>query len=275
MSRNALIAIGLAVIAVLIGAVSFLMQSRAMPEAVAAPNYAAAEAWSHRPATPTKAVWDGGWDVDVFLISPSSAMVAAMPAKAANLRARAVTDAAGMAGDLGSVGQVYAPIYRDEARETDVQTALIHYLKSDSRGRAFVIALDAPLPQATFAAIDADPLIKQRFGGFFVLVPRAADLSVGDALSDFDVATTPKLCAGAAMEEQNCVRAVVVQKRSGRLTIDAEETGLNDWRAHFLASLESEADQLAMPLGEAEFIAPSDIRSPGDTDEARGTASPN
>lgn len=269
MSRNLVIAIVLAVAVIGLGAVSFLLQKRAMPEAIQIPDYAASDAWSYRPIVPAKAVWEGGWDIDVVLILPSSTLTAATQARADRLRAAAEADASGLASDLAAFGKVYAPVFRADQREQDVRRALEHYLNADNNGRAFIIALTDPLAEDAFAPIATDPLVAERFGGFLVLVPRAQNVVPADAIAGLSESATPKLCAGTTLDSADCVRALPVQRRDGRLSADIEKTGLLAWREAWLGRLETDADQLAAPLGEAEYIAPSEIRSPGDTDEAR------
>jgi hypothetical protein len=265
MSRNIFLALVLLVAALLLGTLSFVLQRGAAPAPLTTPDYANASAWSFRPIEPPKPVWEAGWDLDVFAALPSSAQVPATAGRATKLKETADADALALSRDLSAFGKIYAPAYREQARIEDLRAAFDHYLKNDNRGRAFIIILDNPSDLPAFSFMREDRLSRSRFGGFFVIDARANDIHsrIGSAGSGFVIAD--EICPTVLLSSTDCIRPVPLKLRDRDKSIDAQSSGLLDWRAAWLAKLETDGDQLAAPIGEEEIIAPSEINSPDGT----------
>ena len=153
---------------------------------------------------------------------------------------------------FAKAGTVYAPYLRAATYEDDLASALNQYLSTDNRGRAFLIATDAPLPASVLPAFEADPLLKDRFGGL---------LAYGDARSGTGLAESvpaSAICSRRYVPEKGCTASVDVS-RAGRGYEMAGSEALTDG---LIAWLNDNAAKLAEPLGPLEEIEIIEIQRP-------------
>jgi hypothetical protein len=167
-----------------------------------------------------------------------------------------------LAAAFDSIGPVYAPYLRAATLDADMAAATLAYFAENNRGRAFVIAVDAPLPAGIAEAIIAEPLLRDRFAGI---------LFFGDATSPQRFAggvEAARVCSRRYKPDDGCVIDIEL-RRSGGKTVFAGDgaiggrlvSGLIPW-------LNERASKLAEPLGDFEEVEIVDIRRPGETDEA-------
>ncbi len=240
-------------------------------------SYSDFASWSVVPKEAPPAVWQAGWNIDVFLIDQAAELSARTGAQLdkreqqARLQGRSLEDA------FSKLGTVYAPLFREEARNDDLTRAFQLYLKQQNRGRAFVIVAGAPVPSGILDMLRSDAILRARFGGFYVL--ETDDLTPANALEasgvDAGVTTGAAYCDAHLVDDGTCIVPLQVSKSHGLLTL-AENSGLGaDPAGPFLAWLESNAQKIAEPLGDLEEVEIIDIRRPGDTDERRDDSDDN
>lgn len=256
--------IAIAVVAILLAvAIGAVVWSTREPEVVTGPavptfDYTSADSWALRPETPPPAVWETGWDIDVVLIDAE----AALEVNGDVALDKRLEDAAERLSDLEpafeSIGHVYAPYLRAANLDADTAAAITHYLQTDNRGRAFVIATDRPLPGAVVPAFAADPLLRDRFGGvmFYAEDETVAALAEGIAVSD--------ICSRRFKAGETCVESVELRRSGGKY----DRTGGERLTSGLIGWLNDHASKLAEPLGELEEVEIIDIRRPGETDDA-------
>ncbi len=140
------------------GVAAWMLLSAPEPEPIPLDpyDYTDAASWDVKPAEQPPAVWDGGWAIDVVQLT-------------SDMR----RDPADIAAALDEIGPVYAPKLRAPNFAEDAAAALEEYLEASNNGRAFVIASDQPLPASTVPVINADPMVRARFGG--VLLRRSGN----------------------------------------------------------------------------------------------------
>ncbi len=253
MNRSQILAAGLAAAALILAIVAFFSMRQSQQPALPAFDYAKADAWAYRPEPATRPVWETGWASDVLVFSDRVA-VTALSRLSTHVKA-----GAGINESLTALGPVYMPYVRKLEADADFAAALQAYATNDNRGRAFLIVTDRPISAAAVAQLQTDAALRERFGGF-VLLSQSADEKLFDETAPMDVSS---VCPPQWPDVERCVRVAQLQ------TIGETETArLTEW----LAYLEANAAQLAPPLGDFEAIETIEIRSPGDTDEARGAA---
>ncbi len=265
---NRLIALGFSILVLAMSAAVWLWLSRSSPEAPAAPlpelDYATSEAWATRPIAQPAAVWEGGWAIDVLLVLDAAARVPAPLKSMAAQEGEAIDAATSLGQGLSTIGPVYAPFYSKDAFSADIARAFEAYLASDNRGRAFIFATDRALPEALVETLNADTMLRERFGGIIRLSPTADPNKQFEVFAD---GTDPAAyCPDRSEIPPGCVASVLTKRKSGRRVIaDAPPIGgiVTDG---FLDWLETNAVQLAEPLGELEEVEIVEIRRPGETD---------
>ncbi len=263
---NRPIALGIFILLLAIVAAVWLWASRIDPAPdvpVRSTDYATPEAWAVRPASPPAAVWQDGWAIDVFLVLDAAARSPA-PLKALAARdAAAIAEATSLAGGLGAIGPVYAPVYSASDVSGEVARAFASYLAHDNRGRAFVFATDRPLPASLQRLIADDTMLSERFGGVLRLATSGDEDEIfapfTDGLASADYC--PERLAGP----QGCVAAVLTARKGDRHIITNDPLAGNVVIDGFVEWLDANAVQLAEPLGDFEEIAIIDIRRPGET----------
>ena len=91
-------------------------------------KYAEDSSWSALPVEETAPVWVDGWGVDVFLVSEDSALKGTTQSELQKRELRGRRQAQSLKDHLGLVGEVYAPLYRDNATHDDLTRAFESYL---------------------------------------------------------------------------------------------------------------------------------------------------
>lgn len=259
MNRKIAIAAVAALLAIPIGAVIWSTRTPEIATGPALPtfDYAAGDSWATRPETPPPAVWETGWNIDVVLIDAASALEVSDDVALQKRRDDAAERLEDVAAAFDSIGPVYAPFLRAASLDTDTAGAATQYLTNDNRGRAFVIATDRALPAGLLPAFEADPLLRDRFGGI---------LFYGDANTGTGFAqgiTALDICSRRFKDGESCVEPVELHRSGGRFTL----TGGNRLTGGLIGWLNDHASKLAEPLGDLEEIEIIDIRRPGETDE--------
>lgn len=245
MNRFVLIGIGAAIL--IAGGALAVWKLNTAPEPEPVPvdpyDYTLTESWTARPDVPPAAVWDGGWAIDVIQLT-------------ANMR----RDPENSAAALSALGPVYAPKLRAPNFSEDAASALEQYLAADNNGRAFVIATNQPLPASAVPVINADPMVRARFGGVLLLDGQEAAFAEG--------VNPSSVCSDRFGVGEICAAPVEITRQNGEWIIRAEEgvpaggaviEGFGEW-------LDNSAPKLAEPLGDLEEIEIIDIRRPGQTD---------
>ncbi|MFN3912021.1 hypothetical protein [Hyphomonas sp.] len=259
MNRKITIAVAALLLAIVIGGVVWTNRPEPPVTGAALPtfDYAAPDSWALKPSPRPPAVWEGVWDIDVVLLASEAAMVA-------NDRIALETrrdDAAETLRDLAAVfepaGPVYAPYLRAANPDADISAAVLTYLAADNRGRAFVVATDAPLPADVIAAIEADPLLRDRFAGVLFFGERG---ETG--------AQAPMVCSRRYKPEDGCVVDVDLRRNGGRISLASDGPVGGRLIDGFIPWLNERASKLAEPLGELEEVEIVEIRRPGETDDA-------
>ncbi len=252
------IAIALLIAAAILGVVWHL--SRRSPPAPEPPldalAYAEPNSWAVWPDPLPPPVWDGGWAIDVFLVT-KAAMLSGGPVENRAMAAeRARAASARLADSFASVGAAFAPFLRKDMAASDIMVAFETYLSSANGGRAFVIVTDQPLPLQLADILEgADPLLRDRFGGILVL--GGGDNPQAEVFAGLPEGTV--FCSRRFAPGESCVESLTASGRprngegSGRII-----GGLTDW-------LEREAARPAEPLGELENIEIREIKRPEET----------
>lgn len=264
MNKKIALAVVSILLAVAVGAVVWSMRPAPPVTGAALPtfDYAAADSWAIRPAQKLPAVWEAGWDVDVVLLAAEAALEPndrIAPEKRLNDADGALND---LAAAFESVGAVYAPYLRAANLEADISAAFHAYLSADNRGRAFVIATDAPLPAEAASRLAADPLLRDRFAGvvFFGDADDAQRLPEG--------VSAASICSRRYTADEGCILDVALRRSGGKVSVTGDGpvggrlvSGLVPW-------LNDHASKLAEPLGELEEVEIIEIRRPGETGDA-------
>jgi hypothetical protein len=245
MNRALLIGIGAAVV-VAGGIAAWKLYPTPEPEPVHLPpyNYSLAESWDVKPTEEPAAVWEDGWAIDVVQLTTDTKR---KPEE--------------VAAALSAIGPVYAPKLRKQHFGDDAAEALQQYLEENNHGRAFVIASNLPLPPSTVPLINADPMVRARFGGVLLLDGQVAPFAPG--------VNPASICSDRFGAGEVCAAAVELGKQDGEWVIKTQEgepmggpviDGFAEW-------LHGSAPKLAEPLGDLEEIEIIDIRRPGQTDD--------
>lgn len=258
MNRKVLLALIGVLVAVSAGAVFWTTRESPVATGPALPtfDYADTASWAQRPDLPPPAVWETGWDIDVVLLAGEAALETSEKDSLQERR----DDAAGRLENLASAfektGPVYAPYLRAANLDADAEQALAHYLDTDNRGRAFLIATDRPLPASVWPRFETDPLLRDRFAGILYF---GADQETGAE----EAVSQGVVCSRRYKPEEGCVEVVDLRRTGGGYEASGGErlvNGLIPW-------LNDYASKLAEPLGELEEVEIIDIRRPGETDE--------
>jgi hypothetical protein len=262
MNRKIVLALIAVLLAIVVSAIVWTMREKPVATGPALPtfDYASAGSWAERPELPPPAVWETGWDIDVVLLAGEAALEISETDSLQERRDEAAKTLDDLAAAFEKTGPVYAPYLRAASLEEDINAALTHYLTTDNRGRAFLIATDRPLPAAALPAFESDPLLRDRFGG--VLFYGEANSESGSAATIVPAA----ICSRRYKPEDGCVANVDLRRAGGGFEASGGErlvNGLIPW-------LNDYASKLAEPLGELEEVEIVDIRRPGETDEAGG-----
>lgn len=204
-------------------------------------DYSQAESWDVKPAEQPPAVWETGWAIDVV-----------------QLTADTRRDPEDIAAALDVIGPVYAPKLRAPNFADDAAAALQEYLEVNNNGRAFVIASNQPLPASTVPVINADPMVRARFGGVLLLDGQETAFAPG--------VNPASVCSDRFGAGEVCAAPVEIKRTDSEWVIAGEGPvggavidGFADW-------LDASAPKLAEPLGDLEEIEIIDIRRPGQTD---------
>lgn len=228
--------------AIIVAAGTYLLSDETRSAAPApAADYTDPESWSARPAEPPPAVWESGWAVDIILLDQGGKRATSAYVEA-----------------LGELGPVYAPILRRQEAGLDSASALEAYLKTDSRGRAFLIALNFPLSQPAANVIASDPMIRARFGGLLLLDGTRTAFSPG--------LQAASVCSDRFGATEICATDFSLRRADGHWVADRKDPGPDLVIDGFTDWLEQYAPKMAEPLGEMEEVGISEIRRPGQTD---------
>ena len=233
-------------------------------------KYAEDSSWSALPVEETAPVWVDGWGVDVFLVSEDSALKGTTQSELQKRELRGRRQAQSLKDHLGLVGEVYAPLYRDNATHDDLTRAFESYLRRDNRGRALVIAHDRPLPESILARLEQDSSLRERFGGFLSIS------DTKDGIPPLAVSGEPAsvdeplpYCSDRLNDAASCQIVVPADKKKGLWILTSEGTPGGDLIASFPTWLDENVGKMAEPLGDFEEVEIVDIRRPGETDDER------
>lgn len=225
------------------GVAAWMLLSAPEPEPVHLDpyDYSQAESWDVKPAEQPPAVWETGWAIDVIQLTTHTR--------------RAPED---IAEALDIIGPVYAPKLRGPNFAEDAAAALQEYLEINNNGRAFVIASNQPLPASTVPVINADPMVRARFGGVLLLDGQETAFAPG--------VNPASVCSDRFGAGEVCAAPVEIKRTDGEWVVAGEGPiggpvidGFADW-------LDGSAPKLAEPLGDLEEVEIIDIRRPGQTD---------
>ena len=264
MNRKLVIAVTAILLAITIGGVVWSTRPAPAVTGAALPtfDYASGDSWAVAPATPPPAVWEAGWDIDVVLLAREAALVSDDRSPLEKRRDKAAESLNELAAAFNSIGPVYAPFLRAASVEADMAEATLGYFTEDNRGRAFVIAADAPLPRDVAEAIIADPLLRDRFAGILYFGDAANPQRFAEGIEALNV------CSRRYKPEDGCVIDIELRRSGGKAVFAGDGaiggrlvSGLSPW-------LNDRASKLAEPLGDFEEVEIVDIRRPGETDEA-------
>ncbi|WP_291207737.1 hypothetical protein [Hyphomonas sp.] len=259
MNRKIVLALIAILLAVAVSAILWSMRDKAVATGPALPtfDYASADSWAERPELPPPAVWETGWDIDIVLLAGEAALEISDTQAIEKRRDEAAEKLHDLAGAFSKTGPVYAPYLRAATVDEDTAAALTHYLSTDNRGRAFLIATDRPLPASVLPLFESDPLLRDRFGGILLF----GEANSGTGLAE---GVTPALiCSRRYKADEGCVAPVQLRRSgSGHQASGGERlvNGLIPW-------LNDNTSKLAEPLGELEEIEIIEIRRPGETDD--------
>ncbi|PKP81872.1 MAG: hypothetical protein CVT79_08965 [Alphaproteobacteria bacterium HGW-Alphaproteobacteria-18] len=225
------------------GVAAWMISSTPEPEPVLLDpyDYALTESWDTKPAEQPAAVWEDGWAIDVIQLTAGTR--------------RAPED---FATALGVIGPVYAPKLRAPNFAEDAASALQEYLETSNNGRAFVIASNQPLPASAVPVINADAMVRARFGGVLLLEGQETAFAPG--------VNPASVCSDRFGAGEICAAPVEIKRIDGAWVIHGEGPaggavvdGFSEW-------LDGSAPKLAEPLGDLEEVEIIDIRRPGQTD---------
>lgn len=225
------------------GVAAWMISSTPEPEPILLDpyDYTLSESWDAKPAEQPAAVWEDGWAIDVIQLTAGTR--------------RAPED---FAAALGVIGPVYAPKLRAPNFAEDAASVLQEYLETSNNGRAFVIASNQPLPASAVPVINADAMVRARFGGVLLLEGQetafAPDVNPASVCSD-------RFGAGEV-----CAAPVKIKRADGVWMIDEEGPAGEAVLDGFAQWLDGSAPKLAEPLGDLEEVEIIDIRRPGQTD---------
>ncbi len=253
MNKTFLAVLVTGLIAIAIGAALWSMRDTPGLPDPALPDfdYASPASWAVQPDMPPPAVWETDWEIDVLVLSRGEALETG-DADALERQSRKADEALErLAGAFGGIGPVYTPFLRADSFDDDLAAAVAQYLSTDNRGRAFIIATDAPLPSTLASVFDGDALLRDRFGGVLMYgdVPDA-----GIALSTY----ASGLCSRRFNAAAGCVVPVDL-RRSGA---SYELSGAEVLTGGFVGWLRDNAARLAEPLGDLEEIEIIEIQKP-------------
>lgn len=251
MKKNFAAALITGLIVVALGAVLWSMRSTPAAPSPALPSfdYAADDSWAVKPELPPPAVWETGWEIDVVLLANGEALETGDADALIKARNAAAAELSKLSAALEPVGPVYAPLLRAAETENDAAAALTHYLSIDNRGRAFILVTDAPLPGSLLPVLDADPLLRDRFGGV---------LLYGEDAAQAASASAPGICSRRFDTADGCIVPVDLRRTGGRY----EVRGAERLTAGFVAWLQGNSSKLAEPLGDLEEIEIIAIQRP-------------
>ena len=244
-------------------------------------NYTEDSSWSALPVESPPAVWADGWGIDVFVISEDAALKGRTQPQLEKNERKAREQAQALKSRLEQIGEVYAPLYRDNARNDDITRAFETYLRSDNLGRALIIVQDSPVPPSILARLEQDPDLRDRFGGFLAIsdakdgIPplQSSQNTSGDPSGDTESENT--FCPERLKDEQNCQIVVPAHKSKGIWIITSETIPGGTPIEEFPEWLEANVAKSAEPLGDFEEVEIVDIRRPGETDERRDRETDN
>lgn len=253
MNKTFLAVLVAGLIAIAIGATLWSMRDEPGAADPALPDfdYASPASWAVRPVRPPPAVWETDWEIDVLVLSRDEALETGDAEELEKQSRKADEALARLADAFGGIGPVYTPFLRADRYDDDIASAVGQYLSTDNRGRAFIIATDAPLPATLASVFDADALLRDRFGGV-LMYGEAPD--AGIALSSY----ASGLCSRRFDAAQGCVVPVEVRRIGARV----ELRGAEALTGGFVGWLRDNASRLAEPLGDLEEIEIIEIQKP-------------
>lgn len=242
MNKFVLAGIGVALVAAG-GAAAWMLLSQPEPEPVRLEpyDYTQALSWDTRPAEQPAAVWEDGWAIDVVQLTADARRTPEDYAQA-----------------LDTIGPVYAPKLRAADFAEDVSRALEQYIGAHNNGRAFVIASNLPLPASAVPVINADPMVRARFGGMLMLDEQ--ETAFADGVNPASV------CSDRFGAGEVCAAPVDIRRTDGEWVVDGEGPAGGPVVDGFAEWLDNSAPKLAEPLGDLEEVEIIDIRRPGQTD---------
>lgn len=258
MNKNVILVLIAGSLAIAAGALFWSMQGKPVATGPALPtfDYVNGDSWAVRPELPPPAVWETGWDIDVVLLAGEAALEISDTRAIEKRRVEAAGKLNDLAGAFEKTGPVYAPYLRAASLDEDTAAALSHYLSTDNRGRAFVIATDRPLPAAVLPLFESDPLLRDRFGGVLMFGENNAGAGLAEGLAP------GVICSRRYKADEGCVAPVELRRSGNGFAASGGErlvAGLIPW-------LNEHTSKLAEPLGELEEIEIIEIRRPGETD---------
>jgi hypothetical protein len=231
-------------------------------------KYAEDSSWSALPVEEPAAVWIDGWGVDVFLISDDSALKGTTQSGLQKRELKGRRQAQSLKTSFDSIGEVYAPLYRDNATNDDLTRAFETYLRRDNRGRALIIVHDRPIPDSILARLEQDSSLRDRFGGFLSIS------DTKDGIPPLDSSAQPAslgeplpYCNDRLNDAASCQIVVPAHRKKGLWVLTSEGTPGGELIASFPEWLETNVGKMAEPLGDFEEVEIVDIRRPGEVDD--------
>lgn len=253
MNKTFLAVLVTGLIAIAIGAV--IWSTRARPDLTdpALPDfdYASPASWSVKPEISPPAVWETDWEIDIVVLARSASLKTGDAEELEKQSRKADEDIARLAGAFGAIGPVYAPFLRADSFDSDLTAAVKEYLSTDNRGRAFIIATDAPLPATLVSVFDADALLRDRFGGVLMY---GDEPDGGMTLQSY----ASGLCSRRFDAGQGCVVPVELRRSGERYQMSGAEA----LTGGFVGWLRDNVSKLAEPLGDLEEIEIIEIQKP-------------
>lgn len=262
MNRKIVLALIAVFLAIAVSAIVWSMREKPVATGPALPtfDYADADSWAEQPELPPPAVWETGWDIDIVLVASEAALEISDTQAIEKRRDEAAEQLDDLASAFDKTGPVYAPYLRAASLDDDTAAALTHYLSTDNRGRAFLIATDRPLPASVLPLFDSDPLLRDRFGGILLFGEKNSGTGLAEGVAP------AVICSRRYKPEEGCAAPVELRRSGSGFEASGGErliNGLIPW-------LNDHASKLAEPLGELEEIEIIEIRRPGETDETAG-----
>jgi hypothetical protein len=253
MNKTFLAVLVTGLIAIAIGAAIWSTRAKPHVSDPALPDfdYASPASWAVKPGMPPPAVWETDWEIDVLVLSQSEALKTGDAQELEKQSRKADEEIARLAGAFGGIGPVYAPFLRADSYDEDLTAALTQYLSTDNRGRAFIVATDAPLPAVLTGVFAADTLLRDRFGGVLMYGDEPAE---GMTLQSY----ASGLCSRRFDSAQGCVVPVDLRRAGARY----EMSGAEALTGGFVGWLRDNASRLAEPLGDLEEIEIIEIQKP-------------